>query len=168
MVFAEANPNSFITLMKKLLFATLLLISAVGLKAQYGSINAILDRLEERKGINQNLKDENVDDRKFILVEDFDDHTERKFIVVKGSQATFVEMFDDKATGKSSSNVFSGDVVRTQHNILSFRFDKLEGQKISIPIAKTLLMTKQKKILYLVDVNTKDRWIDEANFGEDK
>lgn len=154
--------------MKKLLFTTLLLVAAIGIKAQYGTINAILERLEEKKGINQNLKNESIDDRKFVLVEDFEDHTERKFIIIKGNNATFVEMFDDKATGKSSSNVFSGDVVRTQHNILSFRFDQLEGQKIAMPITKTLLMTKQKKILYLVDVNTQARWIDEVSFASNK
>lgn len=154
--------------MRKILYTALLIISFSGLKAQYGSINAILERLEEKKGINQNLENVNIDDKKFVQVQDFEDHTERKFIVIKGNQATFVEMFDDKATGQSSSNVFSGDVVRTKNNILSFRFDKLEGEKIAMPIAKTLLMTKQKKIIYLVDVNTKDRWIDELSFGEDK
>lgn len=148
--------------MKKILFALLFLVAFSGMKAQYGTINAILDELEARRGFNQNLKDENIDDRKFIVVQDFDDHTERQHLIVKGNKATFVEVFDDKATGQTSSNVFSGDVVRTAHNILSFRFDMLEGEKIALPITKTLMMTKQKKILYLVDMNTKQRWIDET------
>ena len=109
--------------MKKFIFSILLVISAASLKAQYASINAILDRLEERRGINQNLQNENIDDTKFVLIKDFPDHTERSFIIIKGKNATFVEMFDDKSNGKSSSNVFSGDVVRSKHNIISMRAD---------------------------------------------
>ena len=71
-------------------------------------------------------------------------------------------MFDDKATGQTSSNVFSGDIVRSKHNIISLRADQLEGRKIAIPITKTLLLTMQKKILYLIDVNSKERWIEES------
>ena len=148
--------------MKKFIFSILLVISAASLKAQYASINAILDRLEERRGINQNLQNENIDDTKFVLIKDFPDHTERSFIIIKGKNATFVEMFDDKSNGKSSSNVFSGDVVRSKHNIISMRADQLEGKKTPLPVTKTLLMTKQKKILYLIDVNSKERWIEES------
>ena len=148
--------------MKKFIFSILLVISAASLKAQYASINAILDRLEERRGINQNLQNENIDDTKFVLIKDFPDHTERSFIIIKGKNATFVEMFDDKSNGKSSSNVFSGDVVRSKHNNISMRADQLERRKIPLPVTKTLLMTKQKKILYLIDVNSKERWIEES------
>lgn len=137
------------------------MINFVAIKAQYSSINAILTLLEERKGINQNLKDINIDDTKFVLIKDFEDHTERSFIVIKGNKATYVEMFDDKKTGETSSNVFSGDIMRTRRNIISLRADQLEGKKIPIAITKTLLMTKQKKILYLVDLNSKERWIEE-------
>ncbi len=137
------------------------MINFVAIKAQYSSINAILTLLEERKGINQNLKDVNIDDTKFVLIKDFEDHTERSFIVIKGNKATYVEMFDDKKTGETSSNVFSGDIMRTRRNIISLRADQLEGKKIPIAITKTLLMTKQKKILYLVDLNSKERWIEE-------
>lgn len=147
--------------MKKIFFLTLLMINFVAIKAQYSSINAILTLLEERKGINQNLKDINIDDTKFVLIKDFEDHTERSFIVIKGNKATYVEMFDDKKTGETSSNVFSGDIMRTRRNIISLRADQLEGKKIPIAITKTLLMTKQKKILYLVDLNSKERWIEE-------
>ncbi len=150
--------------MKKTFFILLFGILSFSVKAQYGSIDAILSRLEEKQGFNQELRTENIDDKKFVVIKDFKDHTERNFIIIKGKNATYVEMFDDKATGKSSSNVFSGDFVRTRKNVISFRFDKLEGKKIAIPITKTLLMTKQKKILYLVDVNTKERWIDEVSF----
>lgn len=148
--------------MRKIFAFALLCICTVTLTAQYSSINAILDRLEARRGVNQNLKNVNIDNARFVLIKDFDDHTERCFIIIKDNLATYVEMFDDKQTGQSSSNVFSGDVVRSQHNIISLRADKLEGRKIALPITKTLLMTEQKKILYLIDVNTKERWVEES------
>lgn len=156
--FLSANMKKF------LIFSVLFLLFSVAARAQYATANAILDELEARRGVNRELRSENLNDRKFVLIKDFDDHIERNFIIIKGKQATYVEMFDDKANGKSSSNVFTGDMLRTVNNVLSFRFDKLEGKKIAMPIVKTMLMTKQKKVLYLLDLNTKDRWIDEVAF----
>ena len=152
--------------MNKLILLIAILASSLALKAQYGTLNAILDRLEEKRGVNKDLKDVNIDDIKFVLIKDFDDHTERNFVIIKGNKATYVEMFDDKQTGETSSNVFSGDVVRSRHNIISLRADKLENQKIALPITRTFLMTKQKKVLYLIDVNTKERWIEESAFNK--
>ncbi len=152
--------------MNKLILLIAILASSLALKAQYGTLNAILDRLEEKRGVNKDLKDVNIDDTKFVLIKDFDDHTERSFVIIKGNKATYVEMFDDKQTGETSSNVFSGDVVRSRHNIISLRADKLENQKIALPITRTFLMTKQKKVLYLIDVNTKERWIEESAFNK--
>ena len=152
--------------MNKVILLIAIFASSLALKAQYGTLNAILDRLEEKRGVNKNLKDVNIDDTKFVLIKDFNDHTERSFVIIKGNKATYVEMFDDKKTGETSSNVFSGDVVRSRHNIISLRADKLENQKIALPITRTFLMTKQKKVLYLIDVNTKERWIEESAFNK--
>ena len=44
----------------------------------------------------------------------------------------------------------------------------LENKKVPIPITKTLLLTRQDNILYLIDVNNKDRWIDEESFSKAK
>lgn len=151
--------------MKKFLFLAVFAVSAIGAKAQYGEVNERLNRLEEKKGINQNLKEIDISNKKFVLLQDFDDHTERMFITVNGNQATYAEVFDDKSSGQISSNVFTGDVLRTNNNMLSFRFDTLEGKKVSLPVVKNLLMTKQKSTLYLIDINTKERWIDEASVG---
>lgn len=152
--------------MKKL-FIGILFFGALGVKAQYGSINEILTILEERKGINQHLENVNIDNKKFVFIKDSADHTERDFIIIKGKNATYVEVFDDKATGESSSNVFTGDIIRKK-NIVSLRADMLENKKVPLPVTKTLLLTKQKDILYLIDVNTKDRWIDEASYSNSK
>lgn len=149
--------------MRKLFICTLFFIGLL-LKAQnYAAINEIISRLEERKGINQHLENVSVDNKKFVLIKNFDDHTERNFIIIKGNDATYVEMFDDKATGQSTSNVFSGDIIRKK-NIISLRADKLENKKIPIPVSKTLLLTRQKDIIYLVDINSRDRWIDEESY----
>lgn len=153
--------------MRKFLIGILFLGATFGLKAQYGSLNEILRRLEERKGVNQNLESVNIDNKKFVFIKDEADHTERDFIVIKGKTATYVEVFDDKATGESSSNIFTGDIIRKK-NIVSLRADMLENKKVPIPVAKTLLLTKQDDILYLIDVNTKARWIDEASFSKAK
>ncbi|UHO37461.1 hypothetical protein H5J24_17395 [Chryseobacterium capnotolerans] len=150
--------------MRKLLIG-ILFFGALGVKAQYGSLNAVLDRLEARRGINQNLEKVDIDNKKFVFIKDEADHTERDFIVIKGNNATYVEVFDDKATGESSSNVFTGDIVRKK-NIISLRADVLEGKKIPMPVTKTLLLTQQDNILYLIDVNTRDRWIDETSYSK--
>jgi len=142
-------------------------LGTLGLKAQYGSLNEILNRLEQRKGINQHLENVNIDNKKFVFIKDEADHTERDFIIIKGNNATYVEVFDDKATGESSSNVFTGDIIRKK-NIISLRADMLENKKIPMPVTKTLLLTQQDNILYLIDVNTKDRWIDEASYSTKK
>ncbi|QDP86003.1 hypothetical protein FNJ88_10765 [Chryseobacterium sp. SNU WT5] len=148
--------------MNRLFIALFFLFSSTCIKAQYVSINAVLDRLEENRGINKNLGKINLDGRKFILIKDFEDHTERNFLVLNGNLATYIEVFDDKATGQTSSNVFSGDIVRSKNQIISFRGNRLEGETIPIALTKTFLLTQQKKILYLIDINTKERWIDEG------
>ncbi|PRB02471.1 hypothetical protein CQ046_12585 [Chryseobacterium sp. MYb7] len=152
--------------MRKFLIG-IFLLGTLGLKAQYGSLNEILNRLEQRKGINQHLENVNIDNKKFVFIKDEADHTERDFIIIKGNNATYVEVFDDKATGESSSNVFTGDIIRKK-NIISLRADLLENKKIPMPVTKTLLLTQQDNILYLIDVNTRDRWIDEGSYSTKK
>lgn len=148
------------------IFIGILLLTGFAFNAQnYGAINDILTLLEEKRGINQNLENLSVDNRKFVLIKDFPDHAERNFIIIKGKDATYVEMFDDKSTGETSSNVFSGDILRKK-NVVSLRADKLEGKKIPIPVTKTLLLTKQKEILYLIDINSRERWIDEKAYSK--
>lgn len=151
--------------MRKLFICTLFFVGLLSKAQNYATLDKILTVLEERKGINQNLENVSVDNKKFVLVKDFDDHTERSFIIIKGKDITYVEMFDDKKTGETVSNVFSGDIIRKK-NIISLRADKLENQKIPIPVSKTLLLTKQKEIIYLIDINSRDRWIDEEAYSK--
>ncbi|MFP7657789.1 hypothetical protein [Chryseobacterium proteolyticum] len=126
--------------MKKIVFG-ILFFSALGLKAQYGTLNEILTRLEERKGINQHLENVNIDDKKFVFIKDFDDHTERDFIIIKGNNATYVEVFDDKATGESSSNVFTGDIIRKKKYCF-FKSQYPGGEKSSYAGNQNLIINK--------------------------
>lgn len=135
---------------------------AVSVQAQFATMNKILDRTAERRHANKDLSRITLDGKKFLLIRDFPDHTERNFISVNGDQLTFVEVFDDKQTGQSSSNVFSGDVVRTRHNMISLRADKLEGERIGLPLTKTLQLVVRDKTLYLKDIHTGDYWTEES------
>lgn len=49
--------------MKKILIGISLLTTLVCVKAQYGTANEILNQLEERKGINQNLGNVSIDNK---------------------------------------------------------------------------------------------------------
>ena len=146
--------------MKKNFFFSFVIFFGLA-SAQVNAVNYSLDQLEQNKRINSNLENESLDDKKFVLIKDFEDHTERHFIIIKGNNATFIEIFDDKTTGKSHSNVFSGDVLRTRHNMISLRFDTLEREKLTVPVVKSLLLKKQQTHMYLTDINTQERWMDE-------
>ncbi len=145
---------------KNLLLLSFVLLFGIT-SAQLNVVNYSLDQLEQNKRVNSNLENESLDNKKFVLIKDFEDHTERHFIILKGDKATFIEIFDDKTTGESHSNVFSGDVLRTRHNMISLRFDTLEREKLSVPVVKSLLLKKQQTHIYLTDMNTQERWIDE-------
>jgi hypothetical protein len=144
------------------LFLVMAVFFAVSVQAQFATMNKILDRTAERRQANKDLSRITPDGKKFVLIRDFPDHTERNFISVNGDQLTFVEVFDDKQTGQSSSNVFSGDVVRTRHNMISLRADKLEGERIGLPLTKTLQLVVRDKTLYLKDIHTGDYWTEES------
>lgn len=146
--------------MKKNFFLSFVLIFGFT-SAQLNAVNYSLDQLEQNKRVNNNLENESLDNKKFVLIKDFEDHTERHFIILKGNKATFIEIFDDKTTGESHSNVFSGDVLRTRHNMISLRFDTLEREKLSVPVVKSLMLKKQQNHMYLTDINTQERWMDE-------
>ncbi|MDY3362572.1 hypothetical protein PG623_01015 [Riemerella anatipestifer] len=148
--------------MKKIIALGFVIVS-FGIKAQnFGTLNAILDRLEERRGFNQDLSGVNLDGKKFVSMKDFEDRTEREFIVFTNDKVNYIELLDAKSDNKTSSKVYDGDFIRKK-NIVSIRADKLEGKKIPIAVTKTLMLNREKEILYLIDINTKQRWIDEQS-----
>ncbi|MBO4233967.1 hypothetical protein FO675_06580 [Riemerella anatipestifer] len=148
--------------MKKII-ALGFIVASLGIKAQnFGTLNAILDRLEERRGFNQDLSGVSLDGKKFVSIKDFEDRTEREFIVFTNDKVNYIELLDAKPDNKTTSKVYDGDFIRKK-NIVSIRADKLEGQKIPIAVTKTLMLNREKEILYLIDINTKQRWIDEQS-----
>lgn len=148
--------------MKKLSTLFLFLFALSFVSAQYFSVNSRLQSLEDKKGVRENVKNVNLEDTTFVLLKDFEDHSERQFLKINGVNSTYIEVFDDKASGDSTSNVFTGDLEKTESGFLSFRFDKLENEALPMPLVKSLLLTRQKNILYLRDVNTGERWIEES------
>lgn len=153
--------------MKKI-FSICLFFAFVGMNAQFAQINKILDELENRYGISEELKNENIDGLKFVQIKEFETYTERIIIEVKGKTATFVEIFDEKDTGESGTNVFTGDYIRTNKNMISFRFDKLEGKKTAVPKVLNLLLTKYNDTIYLLNNQTKERWIEHKKLENKK
>lgn len=153
-------------MIKKVQILSILLCLSGFMQAQYSYLDGILTRLEERRGINKDLKDVSIDGKRFILVKEAEDHTERDFVSFNNKTVTYVEVFDDKKNNESTSNIFTGDFIRTNKNIISIRCDYLEGKKIPVAITRSFLLTKQGKIVYLVDTNTAERWIDEKSFGK--
>lgn len=153
--------------MKKAIFLWIFLFSVLGVHAQYAEMDAMLTYLEQRRGI-KNLEKAELDNKKFIRIKEFDDYTERNVLIFNGDKVTYVEMFDDKSNGQTSSNVFTGDMVKNNKGVISIRCDYLEGKKIPLAVTKTFLPHQQRKIIYLVDMNTQERWIDEYYFSNKK
>lgn len=150
--------------MKKLGLVVFILLGGLRVNAQIGKVYDLLERLEERIQLGrQHLDSVSLSDKKFVLIKDFEDHIERQFIIFKTKSVTYVEVFDDKQNGQSSSNIFMGDVVRKK-DAVSVRLTTLENRRLPIPMSKNLILAKQGELLYLVDANTKDRWMDQEFF----
>lgn len=132
----------------------------------YSEVNKVLHRMEQEAKINQNtLGFYDLEGKKFLLLKDFPEKTERKILEIKDGKSVLVELQDDRKIGKISSKIYTGDLVRAK-NVVSVRADYLEGQKIGLPITYTYSLFFQKGIWYLVDRNTGDRWIDTEFLGQ--
>lgn len=151
--------------MKKNLFLILIFFGIFSSKAQsFGLVNEILDEVENRLGLNEELESVSVEGKKFIHVKDLKEVTNRFVLSFeKDSKISYIELTDDKKTGETKSKIYTGD-VRRKKNFVSIREDILDGKKIPLPVTKLLMITKQKDILYLIDANNGERWIDEDAF----
>lgn len=139
----------------------LLLSFSISAKAQYGTLLRTLERIEKRRGALQKPISIDFNNKKFVFISDGQDHTKRNILSFNGEQCTLIEVLDDKKTGKSTSEIFVGDYIKTNKNILSIRLHTQEKEKLSIPITKNFLLNQQEDIYYLIEVNTQYRWIDE-------
>lgn len=154
--------------MKKLFILTGI-ISASFFNAQsYSAINDLLQKIEAKHAKMIDASDYTVNNKKFVLIEDFDDHSERHILEFNADNTlTLIELIDDKETGKSYSNIFTGDFVR-KRNAISVRADLLEGKKIVRPLVYNLYIMKANDIWYLTDINSKKRWIENNNIIKKK
>ena len=152
--------------MKKIFFCFLCLSLGYSKAQSYTSINDLLDRVEREEKINNNTELYSIAGKKFVLIKDTPDKTQRYIVELKEDTSTLIEIEDDKNTGESVSKIYSGDVLR-KRDIVSMRADKLEGKKIGMPVVYTFVLNFRKNIWYLTDANTGERWI-ETHYLEKK
>ena len=152
--------------MKKIFFCFLCLSLGYSKAQSYTSINDLLDRIEREEKINNNTELYSIAGKKFVLIKDTPDKTQRYIVELKEDTSTLIEIEDDKNTGESVSKIYSGDVLR-KRDIVSIRADKLEGKKIGMPVVYTFVLNFRKNIWYLTDTNTGERWI-ETHYLEKK
>lgn len=146
--------------MRKLLAAVLLGIGTFMNAQGYLELNKLLHRLEQENKVNHNTEEHyDMEGKKFLYLKDFQDSTERWILEIKDGKSMLVELHDDKNTGKTTSKIYTGDIVRNKH-IVSIRADKMEVQPLGIPITYLYHLTYQGGIWYLIDANTGNRWID--------
>lgn len=146
--------------MKKL-FALLLVGTVHWANAQgYTELNKLLHRLEQEQKINRETElHYDLNDKKFLFLKDFPEKTERKILEINEKEIRLIDLVDDKGTNKTASQIYTGDVMRKDF-VVSVRADKLEGQKIGMPLTYLYHLTFKGGIWYLIDANTGDRWID--------
>lgn len=146
--------------MKKL-FALLLVGAVHWANAQgYTELNKLLHRLEQEQKINRETElHYDLNGKKFLFLKDFPEKTERKILEINENEIRLIDLVDDKGTNKTASQIYTGDVMRKDF-VVSVRADKLEGQKLRMPLTYLYHLTFKGGIWYLIDANTGDRWID--------
>lgn len=155
--------------MKKLLtFCAVTFILSSVTAQNFGSLDAVIQKLEKRNKTNKNAVDYNIQNKKFVNIQNFEDHDERRIIEFNNDNSiTLIELIDDKKTGQTVSKIYTGDVVR-KNNIVSIRADKLEGQKVPIAVTYMFYLMNIKDIWYLKDMNNNLRWIENNSLGKKK
>jgi len=152
---------------KSLLFLSL--ISSVYFYSQdFSGINKILEKIEQKGKKMKDASNYDLKGKKFVMVEDFEDHAERHILEFNADGTlTMIELIDDKSSGESFSNIFTGDYIR-KRNAISVRANFLEGKKIAMPISLNLYIMNASDIWYLKDINTNKRWIENNNLVKKK
>lgn len=152
--------------MKKIL--VLLMLSTLNFVNGQGYIelNKLLHRLEQENKINHETElHYDLEGKRFIYLKDFPEKTERRILEIRNNASQLIELEDDKSTGKTTSKIYTGDVVRKNH-VVSIRLDKLEGERIGMPVTFLYHLTYQGGIWYLLDANTGLRWIDTQDLNK--
>lgn len=152
--------------MKKTIFTISIILVSISVKSQnYDQLSNTIAKFEKRVKDNTSNNSLDIKNKKFVLIQTFEDHDERRIVEFNNDGSiTLIEVFDDKENGKSSSNIFTGDYVR-KNNIVSIRADKLEGEKIGLPLTYTMYLLNAKNIWYLKDIANNQRWIENNNLN---
>ncbi len=159
--------NTQITMKKTILFLSLI-FSAYFYSQDFSGLNKILEKIELKGKKMKDASKYELKGKKFVLVEDFEDHAERHILEFNtDGTLTMIELIDDKASGQSYSNIFTGDYIR-KRNAISVRANYLEGKKMAMPISKNLYLMNASDIWYLKDINNSKRWIENNNLVKKK
>jgi hypothetical protein len=154
--------------MKKIILLLSLISSAYFYSQDFAGINKILEKIENKSKKMKDASDYDLKGKKFVLVEDFEDHGERHILEFNADGTlTLIELIDDKSSGKSFSNIFTGDYIRKK-NAVSVRANYLEGKQISLPISYNLYIMNAGDIWYMKDINNSKRWIENNNLIKKK
>lgn len=154
--------------MKKIVLFLSLTSSVFFYSQNFSAINDLLDKIENKHKKMKDASGYTINNKKFVLVEDFEDHSERHILEFKSDNSiTLIELIDDKASGQTYSNIFSGDFIR-KRNAISIRANYLEGKQIATPIIYSLYLMNANDIWYLKDINTSKRWIENNNLLKKK
>ncbi len=146
--------------MKRALFLLSILTSVTFYSQNFGAINEILEKIEKKHKKMTDASDYSINNKKFVLIEEFSDHSERHILEFgTDNKVTLIELIDDKATGQTYSNIFSGDFIR-KRNAISVRANYLEGKQIASPIIYSLYLMNANSMWYLKDINNSKRWIE--------
>ncbi len=154
--------------MKKSILFLSLIASVYYCSQDFSGINKILQKIEEKGKKMKDATNYDLPGKKFVMVEDFEDHGERHVLEFNtDGTLTLIELIDDKSSGQSFSNIFTGDYIRKK-NAVSVRANYLEGKQISIPISYNLYIMNASNIWYLKDINNSKRWIENNNLIKKK
>ncbi len=149
--------------MKKMVFLATFVLSVFHYSQNYAGLNDLLEKIERKNKKLKDASDYSIANKKFVLMEDFEDHSERHILEFGAdNKITLIELIDDKSTGQSFSNIFSGDYIR-KRNAISVRANYLEGKQIATPIIYSLYLMNANDIWYLKDINNSKRWIENNN-----
>ena len=156
------------SIMKKTILFLSLISSVYFYSQDFSGINKILERIEEKGKKMKDATNYDLKGKKFVIVEDFEDHGERHVLEFNNDGTiTLIELIDDKSSGKSFSNIFTGDFIRKK-NAISIRANFLEGKQISMPLVYNLYIMNANEIWYLKDINNSKRWIENNNLLKKK
>lgn len=128
----------------------------------YEDINARLDRLLREREVEKRVLNVNLEGKTFVLIQNKGTLV-YKYVVsfLADKNINIIELINDTSAQSKTTKLYSGDFVRN-NNYISVRADVLEGQKIGIPLTYNFMIQERDGILFLININNNEKWIDTA------